>query len=48
MKSQVKPIMSKTKLHVYCKHGFWSSTQGNLLVSLDDLDNVSILLDKDK
>ena len=34
-------------MHVYCKHGFGSHTRGSSFVSLDDLDNISILLEEE-
>ena len=43
MRSQIKLNTSQTKLHVYCKHGL----RGTFFVFLDDLDNISNLLDKD-
>ena len=44
----IKSITSQSKLHVYCKHGFGLYTRGSFIcIFLDDLDNISILLDED-
>ena len=44
---QIKSITSHIKLHIYCKHGFGLHTRGSFILSLDNLNNIFILLDKD-
>ena len=47
MRSQNKSITSLSKLHAYCIHGFGLHTENASFVSLDDLDNIAILLEED-
>ena len=48
LRSQIKSVTSQTKLHICCKHRFGCvQHEEGLFVSLDDLDNISFLLDKD-
>ena len=47
MGSQIKRITSQTKLHLYCKHGFWLHTEESFVCIFTCLDNISILLDDD-
>ena len=47
LRLQIKSIASQTKLHVCCIHGLEFHTEEVSLVYLDDLDNISFLLDED-
>ena len=47
MRSQTKSLTSQTKLHVYCIRGFGLHTEEAWFVPLDDLENISILLEED-
>ena len=47
LRSQLKSITLQIKLHVYCKHGFGLHNEEVSCISLDDLNNIFVLLDKD-
>ena len=48
LRSQIKSTTSQTKLHICCKRGLWiAHMEKASFVSLDDLDNISSLLDED-
>ena len=48
LRSQIKSTTSQTKLHICCKRGPWIAHMKKAsFVSLDDLDNISSLLDED-